>query len=434
MYNVLEFGAIADGKTLATAAIQAAIDACHANGGGTVNIPAGRYVTGSIFLKDHVELHLCHGATLAASTDLADYNADDAYEQNYGSTAEEWRPKHLIMAIECTDVAISGSGTIDASGDFFYEDAKFYPDYEWMTGYAWRQGMAYARDKELLRPGQVVCFIECTDVRVYDVTIRNSPAWSLFLHGCERVTVRGVRIFNPPHFGNTDGIDIDCCRFVTVSDCIIDTGDDAITLRTAATRLKKPRPCEFITITNCVLSCSVMAIRIGVGTGNIRHVCISNIVIPRAGAALQCITSYSGRGCAEIEDIHISGVSGSDLGHIMHLKGEVGSIRRMTLENMRLCGIGNLRIEAEDSCKIEDVTLRHVRITVNAEKEIPDARRRAARGEYMVSLKGARNLSLEDVHVEAPYSSAYAWSGGFLQSQCPQLTVKDCVFPDFEAQ
>ena len=430
MYCIKDFGAIADGKTLATRAIQAAIDSCAENGGGTVDVPAGRYLTGSVFLKDHVELHLSHGATLVASTDLADYNTDDAYEQNYGSTTEEWRAKHLIMAIECTDVAICGGGTIDASGDFFYEEPQFYPHYEWMTGYVWRQGMSYARNKELLRPGQVVCFVECTNVRVQDITIRNSPCWSLFLYGCEQVSVRGIKVYNQPHFGNTDGIDIDCCRFVTVSDCIIDTGDDAITLRTAAHRLKKPRPCEYITISNCVLSCSVMAIRIGVGTGQIRHICISNIVIPRAGAALQCITSYAGRGCAEIEDVRISGVSGSDLGHIMHLKGEIGSIRHITLENMRLSGIGNLRVEATNTCVIEDITLRNIDIRIHTEKEAPDARRRAARGEYMLSLRGVHTMRLEQVRVKSSPSALFAWSGGFAKDNCTDVTVADCVFPD----
>ncbi len=429
MYSIKDFGAVADGKTLATAAIQAAIDTCHANGGGRVTVPAGTYLTGSLFLKDHVELHLEHGARLVASTDLADYNADDAYEQNYGALSEEWRAKHLIMAIECHDVALSGSGKIDASGDFFYEEAKFYPHHQWMTGYSWRQGMAYAKDKEILRPGQVICFVECTDVSVHDITICNSPCWSLFLHGCERVSVRGVKVYNQPYFGNTDGIDIDCCRFVTVSDCMIDTGDDAITLRCSAQRLKTPRPCEYVTIINCVLSCSVMAIRIGVGTGMIRHVRISNIVIPRAGTALQCITSYSGRGCAEIEDVHVTGVSGSDLGHIIHLKGEVGSIRHMTLENMRLSGIGNLRAEASRSCMIEDITLRNVDVIVNSEAESPDARRRAARGEYMISLHGVHGAQLEHVRINPTALTSNDWSGTFCQNECTGVMQIDCSFP-----
>ena len=430
MYNIRDFGAIANGKTLATSAIQAAIDACHTNGGGRVTVPAGTYLTGSIFLKDHVELHLCHGATLVASTDLADYNADDAYEQNYGAPSEEWRAKHLIMAIECADVALSGSGKIDASGDFFYEEAQFYPHYRWMTGYSWRQGMAYARDKEILRPGQVVCFIECTNVTVHDVTICNSPCWSIFLHGCEQVSVRGVKVFNPSHFGNTDGIDIDCCRFVTVSDCIIDTGDDAITLRCSAQRLKKPLPCEYITITNCVLSCSVMAIRVGVGTGIIRHIRVSNIVIPRAGTALQCITSYSGRGCADIDDIHFSGISATDLGHLIQFKGEVGSIRNVTLENMRLSGIANLRLEATASCIIDDIALRNIVLTVNPEKEAPDERRRAARGEYMISLKGVHDLVLDNVRLIADSSVFTSWSGAFAQTDCTNVTVKNCNIPN----
>lgn len=121
MYNILNYGAIADGRTLCTAAIQAAIDDCNKNGGGRVVIPSGEFYSGSFFLRDNVELHLEHGALLIASADMEDYNADDAYEQNYGFAPEEWRAKHLIMAVECDNVAITGSGKINGNGDSFRE-------------------------------------------------------------------------------------------------------------------------------------------------------------------------------------------------------------------------------------------------------------------------------------------------------------------------
>ena len=89
-YNVRDFGAVGDGVTLDTAAIQGAVDACAAAGGGRVTLPAGRYLSGSVFLKSHVELHLEMGAVLRGSTDLDDYNAEDAYEQNYGAPKSEF--------------------------------------------------------------------------------------------------------------------------------------------------------------------------------------------------------------------------------------------------------------------------------------------------------------------------------------------------------
>ena len=130
-YSVLNFGAVADGMTLCTSAFQKAIDTCYENGGGRVVIPAGNYLVGSIFLRSNVELHLSHASRLIASKDLSDYNSDDAYAQNFGVSYEEWVGKHLIMAIECENVALTGSGTIDASGDHFFEEPKFYPYHQW---------------------------------------------------------------------------------------------------------------------------------------------------------------------------------------------------------------------------------------------------------------------------------------------------------------
>ena len=110
--NVLDFNISLDGTSLCTNAIQAAIDDCHDKGGGQVVIPAGHFVSGSICLKSNVELHFQHGAKLIASTDMNDYNAPDAYPQNWGSVNEEWAGKHLIYAVEQTNIAITGHGTI----------------------------------------------------------------------------------------------------------------------------------------------------------------------------------------------------------------------------------------------------------------------------------------------------------------------------------
>ena len=98
VYNILDYGAVPDGKTLSTGAIQAAIDDCNKNGGGRVLVPSGSFYSGSIYLLDNVELHLEHGAILTASANMDDYNPDDAYPQNYGFAPEEWRAKHFIMA------------------------------------------------------------------------------------------------------------------------------------------------------------------------------------------------------------------------------------------------------------------------------------------------------------------------------------------------
>jgi polygalacturonase len=180
---------------------------------------------------------------------MDDYNSIDAYEQNFSVLSEQWVGKHLILAIECKNVALTGTGTIDGSADAFMGDLEF------KSVHTWRKGIRFAKDKEKLRPGQLICFVECERVLVENITLTNYPCWGCFLHGSEYVTVRGVKVFNPDTYANTDGIDIDSCRFVTVSDCNIHTGDDGITVRGATKRLKKKRslPLYFNTIATIAL-------------------------------------------------------------------------------------------------------------------------------------------------------------------------------------
>ena len=142
MYNVLDFGA--KENVLATKSIQAAIDACSAEGGGRVIIPSGTYVCGTIWLKSNVELHLEMGAVLKASSDMDDYNDEDAYPQNYGVPVENWRGTHLIIALEAHNVAITGNGVnVLAMGAFYVapamgcDIADAYLNADLGTGYEW---------------------------------------------------------------------------------------------------------------------------------------------------------------------------------------------------------------------------------------------------------------------------------------------------------
>lgn len=430
MYNILDFGAIPDKQVLSTASIQRAIDTAHENGGGRVTVPTGEFLTGSIFLRSGVELHLEMGARLIASHNLKDYNSTEAYAQNYDAPAEEWLGKHLIMAIECDNVSLTGLGEIDASGDFFFEEPKFYPALPWMSGYGWRRGFSAARDKAMMRPGQVICFIESTNVTVTDITVRNSPCWTLFLHGCEQVRIRGIKVFNACHFGNTDGIDLDCCRYVTVSDCIIETGDDCITFRCMGSRLKHPRPCEYITVSNCVLSCEACAFRIGVGTGVIRHIRVFGITIQRAGTAIQYATSYSGHGRAEIEDVNFSDVSASDVSYPVKLVGDNGSVRNVTVQNSRFYAVASLHMRALENTVMENVTLRGIDFFLIPDELPLDERRRRARGEYPIEAIGVKNLTLQEVRLFAPDELLTHWTARVLHRDCENLQIRDC---DFEA-
>lgn len=422
MYNIKSFGAIADGVTINTDAIQSAIDACSAAGGGRVTVPAGTYKTGTIWLRSGIELHLESGATLLASDNHDDYNALDAYEQNYEILSEDWVGEHLIIVHEVENVSITGFGTVDGNCNSFvdYEDVP--------PRYIWRSGVSRCKDPKKLRPGQLIVFIECRHVSVHDITVRNSPCWSLFFHGCEYVQVRGYKAFNPINMLNSDGIDIDSCRYVTVSDCIIQTGDDAITLRCDESPLKnKDIHCEFITITNCVLHTGICAFRIGVGAGHIRHVQISSITIERCLNILEFCTAYWEQCCANIEDIHVSGINAveTDRALCMFAKNN-GTIRDVSIECIRSTGKTMSFIDCENGT-IDNIKLRDVEITLSDRytKEQLLAYQFAYRGNHFFKVHNASRVTLDSIKI---YGSLCDCDGDYDFTGCPDLIKRNCNF------
>ena len=420
--NILDYGSIADGVTLNTEAIQDAIDKCAERGGGRVTVPAGVYKTGTIWLRDNVELHLEAGAELLASDNMDDYNDLDAYEQNYGCIAEGWVGKHLIIAHEIDNCSITGFGRINGNCHAFVTEEK-------PTGkkfYGWCHGRSKLIDEKWMRPGQLVCFIESTNVNVRDITIVNSPCWSCFILGCERVQVRGIKVRNPIWMLNSDGIDIDASRYVTVSDCIIETGDDAITLRGCEHRIKnKDMHCEFISITNCVLSTGICAFRVGVGYGVIRHARISNITIPNCLNIVELCTAYNKSGKVDIEDVNFSGISAFNTDRcIRAFAFNNAKIKDITLENIRTTGTVMNYIDCVEG-EIENFNLRNIEINYfDKSTDLPEDELEI-RGNHLLSLKGASGVSLENVRLNG---TLYGVEEPIEIADCDGLSKKGCNF------
>jgi len=251
MYNIRDYGAVGNGIANDTTAIQKAVDACATSGGGRVYCPPGMYLTGTLVLKDNVELHVDSGATLKASVDRAHYRSPPGRA-------------HLVYAEKARNVAIGGRGTIDGSGTRFFARR---PGSRRMVVKNWR-------------PSHMLAFVECDGLLVRDIHLNDSPCYSLWALGCERVRVQGVNVNSNRWGPNTDGIDIDCCRDVFISDCCVDCGDDAIALKSDTHRLGRAAACENVTVVNCTLRTSSCGVRIGYeGDGPIRNCVFSNLVM-----------------------------------------------------------------------------------------------------------------------------------------------------------
>ena len=296
MHNIKDFGAVGDGVTVNTAAIQKAIDM-----GGTVYIPSGIFVTGTLYLKSHGGLHLAPGAVLKASTNRDDYNAADFCPQNRVFKSEFMAGTHLITAVEQEDIFIEGYGTIDGNSHFWVNESLKYPNCDF-----------YGHPKEEAnRPGQMIFFAECKNVTVKNVKLKESPFWHLFFHGCENVFVDGLYIEGEKKQWVNDGIDIDCCKNVTVSNCIINTGDDGITLRASGqTLVKREAVCEDVVVNNCIITSYLdYGIRVGVGAGIIRNCTFTNIIIKNSlnGIGFTCRFSPQS-GATKVENLMFNNI------------------------------------------------------------------------------------------------------------------------------
>lgn len=253
-FPITSFGAKSGSDYLNTVAINKAIEACHKNGGGRVIIPAGIFRSGTLLMKDNVQLYLEMGAVLSASTDLKDFPIQPRPAYRSQKDPGGWRA--LIYANEVSNIAITGFGTIDGNG------AQQKPDPRSPT-----KGDLDGRPRNVL-------FISCKNVRVEGINMRNAGIWNQHYLNCEDVVVDRINVYNHAN-RNNDGIDIDGCRKFTLSNSTFDTDDDAIVLKSTGSA-----GCEDVVITNCIVSSFCNAIKAGTeSTGGFKNISISNCVI-----------------------------------------------------------------------------------------------------------------------------------------------------------
>ncbi len=238
--NVSDFGAVGDGKTNDTKALQSAIDACAESGGGRVTVSPGAYLTSTIQLRDNIDLHLMQNAVLKGSTDNKAY-----------------RDSALVLIKDVQNVTISGYGKIDGQG--------------------WHQNFNNrGRKVKVSRPFQI--FVTNSKfIRITGIKLRNAPMWNISLKKSEWITIDNIDIYSHSNTNN-DGIDIDA-KNVVISNCIIDTDDDAIVFKSWTDDFVV----ENVAISNCRLASNCNAIKFGTWSAvGFRNISISNCVITSA--------------------------------------------------------------------------------------------------------------------------------------------------------
>ena len=341
-FYITRFGAVADGITLNTKAINTAIDVCNKKGGGIVVVPSGLWLTGPVVLKSNVNLHLQKGALLQFTKDFDQY---PLVEGNWEGLAQ-MRNQSPLSANNATNIAVTGYGIIDGNGDAWRqvrkdklnetqwkklvasggivsEDGKsWYPTEKWMKASKMKNPGAispektpefYNSIKDFLRPNLLV-FTQCKKVLLEGVTFQNSAAWCLHPLMCEHLTVRNVMVKNPFYAQNGDGIDVESCKNVLIENSVFDVGDDGLCMKSGRDEAGRKRgmPVENVIIRDCKVYHAHGGFVIGSEmSGGARNMWVSNCTFIGTDIGLRFKTTR-GRG-GVVENIFVNNIQMKDI-------------------------------------------------------------------------------------------------------------------------
>ncbi|MGB8190868.1 MAG: glycosyl hydrolase family 28 protein, partial [Chitinophagaceae bacterium] len=282
-FNIVKYGAVADGVTLNTRSINDAIEACHKKGGGVVLVPTGMWLTGPVVLKSNVNLHLQKNAILQFTEDFSQY---PLVEGNWEGLPQ-MRNQSPISASNATNIGITGFGIIDGAGDawrmvkkdkltesnwkkltgsggMLSDDKKtWYPTESSLKGSKLKNpgvispektSTFYNEIKDFLRPNLLV-LANCSKILLEGVTFQNSPAWCLHPLMSQHITIRNLQVKNPWYAQNGDGIDLESCRYVLMENSVFDVGDDGICIKSGRHEESRKRamPTQDVIVRNCTV-------------------------------------------------------------------------------------------------------------------------------------------------------------------------------------
>lgn len=233
VFNITTYGAVGDGSTLNTTAIQAAVDACHNAGGGVVEVPAGNFLTGTIFLKSNVEFHISQGGTITGSTNISHYPITSPAKRTY---ADNYPQRSVFYAEGQHNISITGEGTFTGNG----------------------QSISFLLDMDNRPLG--FRFMSCSNIRYEGLKLRHSAFWMMHNFDVDTLVIKNLNIVNHG-FGNNDGVTIDACRKVLVDSIFADCNDDPMVMKATALIA-----CQDVEIKNCTVATYSRALKIGTET------------------------------------------------------------------------------------------------------------------------------------------------------------------------
>ncbi len=364
-FNVKDYGAVNDGSTVCTDAVQACIDVCHENGGGYVYLADGTYVCGTLYLKSNVFLYLAASAVLLASPHIEDYGADTHYNRYVN---EKEMDRCFLYAEDAKHIGIMGEGMIDGNAEMFPNEGSS------------------------LRP-MMLRFLRCRNIRLQGISMVQAAAWTTAFLDSEDIWIEDLDICNDKRY-NGDGLDFDGCRNVFVTRCKIKGTDDNLCLQAGS----KEYPVENVHISDCHFTSICAAVRIGLkSVGDIRGVTVTGCTFERVwreGIKIECTEGGT------ISDIVVTGnvmrnVTRpvflllnnrlAEIGSSVGLKRmpEIGKLERILIDGLTVTDdeemqnihyrfqddimgsprFGGIRVDANQNHKISQLTLQNVTYT-----------------------------------------------------------------------
>nr|WP_281281231.1 glycoside hydrolase family 28 protein [Pontiella desulfatans] len=389
IFNVITFGAVGDGETLNTIALQAAIDACTQAGGGTVRVPAGEYVSGTLHLKSNVTLSLDYGAYILGSQKHSDYPIDKLRPSREGNS------ECFLYAEDAANIRLEGLGVIDGRGK-----PEFFP----------KKAGPGGKDN---RP-RLIRFENCSNVTFAGLTYKNPAFWGIHLVDCKDVHITGVTIRMQDNHSNNDGFDIDGCENVLIENCDIKAGDDSICLKSTK------NPCRNIVVRDCTVSSHTAAFKCGTSSsGGFINIDVSNCYFydcPMGGIKLQIVDG------GHMENVKISRIVMDNVGSPLFVR--LGNRGRVYGENT-YTGTALLNPEATEGAAVGTVDGIHIsdivaHVKINPHKGKITDRNVAEAGPIMISgIPGhnVKNVVLENFKVSYP--------GGGTEAYAKQVVPED---------